>query len=74
MSVTELQVPMESRGQDRTPPNDVVAEQSVIGAMLLSKDAIADVVEVVVNVDHQLDRAAGHTFGHGQQLGRGLRC
>ena len=47
MSVTELQVPMESRGQDRTPPNDVVAEQSVIGAMLLSKDAIADVVEVV---------------------------
>ena len=47
MSVTELQVPMESRGQDRTPPNDVAAEQSVIGAMLLSKDAIADVVEVV---------------------------
>ena len=46
MSVTELQVPMESRGQDRTPPNDVAAEQSVIGAMLLSKDAIADVVEV----------------------------
>ena len=47
MSVTELQAPMESRGVDRTPPNDVAAEQSVIGAMLLSKDAIADVVEVV---------------------------
>jgi replicative DNA helicase len=47
MSITELQVPMESRSQDRTPPNDVAAEQSVIGAMLLSKDAIADVVEVV---------------------------
>lgn len=47
MSITELQVPMESRNQDRTPPNDVAAEQSVIGAMLLSKDAIADVVEVV---------------------------
>ena len=30
---------------DRTPPQDVAAEQSVIGAMLLSKDAIADVVE-----------------------------
>src|SRR3954452_3686052 len=32
---------------DRTPPQDVVAEQSVLGGMLLSKDAIADVVEVL---------------------------
>lgn len=32
---------------DRTPPNDVAAEQSVIGAMMLSKDAIADVVETL---------------------------
>lgn len=30
---------------DRTPPQDIVAEQSVLGGMLLSKDAIADVVE-----------------------------
>ncbi|MFT8394655.1 replicative DNA helicase [Propionibacterium sp.] len=30
---------------DRTPPQDVEAEQSVLGAMLMSKDAIADVVE-----------------------------
>jgi replicative DNA helicase len=29
----------------RQPPQDVVAEQSVLGGMLLSKDAIADVVE-----------------------------
>ncbi|MGO3247110.1 MAG: DnaB-like helicase N-terminal domain-containing protein, partial [Brevibacterium aurantiacum] len=29
----------------RTPPQDVEAEQSVLGAMLLSKDAIADCVE-----------------------------
>src|SRR4051812_14477893 len=36
------------RGEfDRTPPQDVVAEQSVLGGMLLSKDAIADVVEVL---------------------------
>jgi len=47
MSVAELHAPVESRGTDRTPPNDIAAEQSVIGAMLLSKDAIADVVEVV---------------------------
>jgi replicative DNA helicase len=32
---------------DRTPPQDVLAEQSVLGGMMLSKDAIADVVEVV---------------------------
>ena len=47
MSVAELHAPVEPRGTDRTPPNDIAAEQSVIGAMLLSKDAIADVVEVV---------------------------
>ncbi|RZS91154.1 replicative DNA helicase [Motilibacter rhizosphaerae] len=33
--------------QDRLPPQDVAAEQSVLGAMLLSKDAIADVVEAL---------------------------
>ena len=32
---------------DRTPPQSIEAEQSVLGAMMLSKDAIADVVEVV---------------------------
>jgi len=32
---------------DRTPPQDNDAEQSVLGSMLLSKDAIADVIEVV---------------------------
>ena len=32
---------------DRTPPQDVEAERSVLGGMLLSKDAIADVVEVI---------------------------
>jgi replicative DNA helicase len=34
-------------GFERTPPQDVAAEQSVLGGMLLSKDAIADVVEAV---------------------------
>ncbi|MDQ3105485.1 MAG: replicative DNA helicase [Actinomycetota bacterium] len=38
-------------GGERTPPQDNDAEQSVLGAMLLSKDAIADVVEVVRGVD-----------------------
>lgn len=35
----------------RTPPQDLAAEQSVLGAMLLSKDAIADVVESLRAVD-----------------------
>jgi replicative DNA helicase len=36
---------------ERTPPQDVAAEQSVLGGMLMSKDAIADVVEVVRGTD-----------------------
>ncbi len=39
-----------SRG-DRTPPQDMAAEQSVLGAMMISKDAIADVAEVVRGTD-----------------------
>jgi replicative DNA helicase len=36
---------------DRTPPQDVAAEQSVLGGMMLSKDAIADVVEILRSGD-----------------------
>jgi len=36
---------------DRQPPQDVAAEQSVLGGMLMSKDAIADVVEVLHGAD-----------------------
>ncbi|MCO8275281.1 replicative DNA helicase [Actinoplanes sp. TRM 88003] len=32
---------------DKSPPQDVAAEQGVLGGMLLSKDAIADVVEIL---------------------------
>ena len=38
-------------GYDRTPPQDIAAEQCVLGGMLLSKDAIADVVEIVRTPD-----------------------
>ncbi len=37
----------EPASPDRTPPQDIAAEQSVLGAMMLSKDAIADVVELI---------------------------
>ena len=40
-----------TRPGDRTPPQDNAAEQSVLGAMLLSKDAIADVSETVRGID-----------------------
>jgi replicative DNA helicase len=36
---------------DRQPPQDIPAEQSVLGGMLLSKDAIADVVEALQGTD-----------------------
>ena len=52
MSVAEFPIREEPHDQpDRTPPNDPAAEQSVLGAMLLSKDAIADVVELVREAD-----------------------
>ena len=36
---------------DRTPPQDMAAEQSVLGAMMISKDAIADVTESLRGAD-----------------------
>jgi len=50
----DLGVPPEYPQQpefDRQPPQDVAAEQAVLGGMLLSKDAIADVVEVLRSAD-----------------------
>ena len=41
----------DDRDLDRTPPQDLAAEQSVLGAMMMSKDAISDVVEVLRGVD-----------------------
>ena len=43
--------PGEAPRGDRTPPQDNAAEQSVLGAMLLSKDAIADVSETLRGSD-----------------------
>ena len=36
---------------DRMPPQDHAAEQSVLGSMLLSKDAIAEVIESIRGTD-----------------------
>jgi replicative DNA helicase len=43
--------PATSGSFDKSPPQDVAAEQGVLGGMLLSKDAIADVVEMLKTND-----------------------
>ena len=53
MSIAEFPQATSNRGNsnsvefERTPPQDVIAEQSVLGGMLLSKDAIGDVIEIL---------------------------
>jgi replicative DNA helicase len=37
---------------ERTPPHDIAAEQCVLGGMLLSKDAISDVLDVIKGPDY----------------------
>ncbi|WP_018157578.1 replicative DNA helicase [Demetria terragena] len=56
MSIAELENAYgppqgEPPSEERVPPQDVSAEQSVLGGMLLSKDAIADCVEAVRGTD-----------------------
>ncbi|MFE4468281.1 replicative DNA helicase [Leifsonia sp. NPDC056824] len=46
----------EVRSPERTPPHDLLAEQSALGGMLLSKDAVADVVEVVRGTDFYIPK------------------
>ena len=50
MSVAEFPRNYQEGGTP-VPPQDLVAEQSVLGAMLLSKDAIADVIESLREID-----------------------
>jgi replicative DNA helicase len=50
-AVSVIELPSSTREVDRTPPQDINAEQSVLGGMMLSKDAIADVVEALHGAD-----------------------
>ncbi|MCL2465518.1 MAG: replicative DNA helicase, partial [Micrococcales bacterium] len=50
MTIEDLEYGL-SVAPDRTPPQDVDAERSVLGGMMISKDAIADVVEVLRGTD-----------------------
>ncbi|GIH29563.1 hypothetical protein Aph01nite_78730 [Acrocarpospora phusangensis] len=51
MSVVDFSGGPSEPSFERTPPNNIEAEQSVLGGMLISKDAIADVVEVLRSDD-----------------------
>jgi replicative DNA helicase len=57
---------------DRTPPQDVQAEQSVLGAMLISKDAVGDVSEILKGHDfyrpahEQVFNAIVDLYGRGE--------
>jgi len=75
LTVTDLARPAGATAApefERTPPQDIPAEQSVLGGMLLSKDAIADVGEVVRSSDfyrpaHQLIYdAIVHLYSRGE--------
>ena len=62
MSIAHLGIAgsQDSRGSghpsDRTPPHDLLAEQSAIGGMMLSKDATADVIESVRAIDFYIPK------------------
>src|SRR4051794_5738838 len=49
------------RGGGRVPPHNIQAEESLLGAMLLSRTAI-DVVSQVVNADDFYKPAHGHVY------------
>ncbi|GAA1981615.1 hypothetical protein GCM10009799_03370 [Nocardiopsis rhodophaea] len=59
MSVAD-HTPEDGGGFDRTPPHDIKAEQSVLGGMMLSKEAITQVVEIVRS--HDFYRPAHQTI------------
>lgn len=47
VSQDRLGGPYEGRSNERTPPHDLLAEQSALGGMLLSTDAVADVTDTL---------------------------
>jgi replicative DNA helicase len=51
MAGPQLELVPEGTGDTRVPPNDQAAEMSTLGGMLLSSDAIAEVLELVKGED-----------------------
>ncbi|WP_302677835.1 DnaB-like helicase N-terminal domain-containing protein, partial [Microbacterium sp. GbtcB4] len=44
------------RPPERTPPHDLLAVQSALGGMLLSKDAVADVIGTLKGADFYIPK------------------
>src|SRR3954464_4860322 len=61
MAVTELP-PRPSRSDGRVPPHNLDAEESLLGAMLLSRDAIVAATEVGLGAGEFYKPAHGHVF------------
>lgn len=53
LGIPETEQPYDgsARSFERTPPHDLLAEQSALGGMLLSKDAVADVTGILRGAD-----------------------
>ena len=66
-------------GTERVPPQNLEAEESVLGSMMLSPDAIADVIEIVRPADFYRSANAKifdtlrEIYGRGRRAGRGPR-
>lgn len=64
----------QSAGHERTPPHDLLAEQSTLGGMMLSKDAVADVVETIRSKDFYVPKhgiifdAILNLYSHGEPV------
>ncbi|MFV0320021.1 MAG: DnaB-like helicase N-terminal domain-containing protein, partial [Microbacterium sp.] len=60
------------RTPERTPPHDMLAEQSALGGMLLSGDAVADVIETLRGTDFYVPKhelifeAILNLYSHGE--------
>ena len=56
MAGPQLELVPEGTGENRVPPNDVAAEKSTLGGMMLSKDVIGEVSEIVKGSDFYLPK------------------
>jgi replicative DNA helicase len=74
MSVSDVEREMDLGSPDRLPPQDVSAEKSVLGSMMLSKDAITDVAESIRATDfyrpahEMIYDAIADLFGRGEPV------
>src|ERR687890_45370 len=68
-----------SPAYERVPPHNVEAEESVLGSMLLSKDAIAEVLELLREDDfyrpahRTVFRSVLELYGHGDAVDAGTQ-